>query len=80
MPSAEGIVARFQLHYRCHNCERNVFKTLDVPDVDDAPRDIDELSDSAFLAQQRYWCTPCQSAIGTIVAIKQLPIDEEIAA
>jgi ribosomal protein L37AE/L43A len=79
MPSDVGIRVSFKLHYRCHNCERNVFKRLDVPDVDDAPGDVEELVESAFLQQQRYFCDGCESFIGTLVAITEWRC-EEIAA
>lgn len=69
MPSEDGIRASFKLHYRCHNCERNVFKRLDVPDVDDAPGDVDELLDSAFLQGVRYQCNGCEGFIGQLIAV-----------
>lgn len=73
------IRASFKLHYRCTNCERNVFKRLDVPDVDDAPYDVEELLDSAFLQNARYFCDGCESFIGQIIAVTSWRC-EEIAA
>lgn len=71
MPLPDGCRARFQLLQRCHNCERNQSRILDVPDVEDAPSDIDELMESAFLQSQRFKCRECEGFIGTIVAVKQ---------
>lgn len=79
MPLPDGIAARFKLHYRCLNCERNICRHLDVPDADEAPRDVDELLDSAFLQNQRYFCDGCESFIGTLIAVQQWQ-DEGIAA
>lgn len=79
MTTDVGTRASFKLHYRCHNCERNVFKRLDVPDVDDAPYDIEELLESAFMQRQRYFCDSCESFIGRLVAVTVWRC-EEIAA
>lgn len=74
-----GIRASFKLHYRCHNCERNVFKRLDVPDTDGAPCDVEELLDSAFLQRQRYFCEGCESFIGGLVAVTRWRYEEVLA-
>lgn len=79
MPEDVGIRASFKLHYRCTNCQRNVFKRLDVPDVDDAPYDVEELLDSAFLQNVRYTCDGCESFIGRLIAVTTWKC-EEIAA
>ena len=71
MSLPEGVIARFKLMLRCHNCERNIACVLDVPDADEAPRDIDELMESSLLQSQRFQCQECESSIGTIIAIKQ---------
>lgn len=71
-----GIRASFKLHYRCHNCERAVFKRLDVPDVDDAPGDVEELLESAFLQLQRYLCGGCEGAISTLIAVTRWQAEE----
>ncbi|SMC41327.1 hypothetical protein SAMN06297251_10298 [Fulvimarina manganoxydans] len=65
------IAARFTLFVRCANCLRDTKRCLEVPQADDAPSDIDELLDSAYLAGQRFACTQCDSSIATIVGIKQ---------
>lgn len=74
-----GIRASFKLHYRCANCQRNVFKRLDVPDVDDAPYDVEELMESAFLQRQRYFCDGCESFIGSLVAVTLWRCEEVVA-
>lgn len=70
------IAARFKLHLQCENCRRNSAHTLDVPDADDAPRDIEELLESAFLQAQVFFCTICESAIGTIVGVNRVELQE----
>lgn len=60
---------KFKLHLRCANCRRDTTRLLVVPCIDDAPRDIDELMDSAYLRDQRFSCTSCEGRIGTIVAV-----------
>lgn len=77
MPDA--ICATFKLHYRCYNCTRKVFKRLDSPDVEGAPRDVDELMESSLLQRQRYRCDECESAIGVLIAVT-LWEDEEVLA
>lgn len=66
------IAASFMLFLLCPNCMRTSSKQIDVPNAEDAPQDIDELSESAFLANQAFGCVACESAIGEIVAIKKL--------
>lgn len=77
MPAA--IRASFKLHYRCHNCQQNVFKRLDSPDVDDAPYDVEDLLESALLQNQRYHCTVCEGAIGTLIGVTRWESEEEPA-
>jgi len=79
MSLPECVAARFKLMLRCHNCERNVTCILDVPDADDAPRDVDELMDSAFLRSRRFQCRECEGFIGAIVAIKHWRAQETAA-
>lgn len=71
MSLPDGLIARFKVHFRCLNCERNISKILDVPDVDDAPRDVEELLESAFFQGQRYVCDACEGSIGTLVGVSQ---------
>lgn len=80
MPTHEGYAARFKAFYRCLNCEKNTVRSIDVPDVDDAPVDVDELVESSFFRSIRFHCTVCESAIAQVIAIKQIYEDEEIAA
>ncbi|SEG58920.1 hypothetical protein [Bosea lathyri] len=77
MPLPDGLAARFKVHYRCLNCERNITKTLDVPDVEDAPRGVDELLESAFFQNQRYFCDGCESFIGTLIGVSQWRPEEQ---
>ena len=65
----------FELHIRCENCQRETSRQVTVPLVDDAPRDIDELLDSAFLSSLKYCCRHCQSPIGRLFGV--LPVDRD---
>ncbi|WP_428031525.1 hypothetical protein [Ancylobacter sp.] len=49
---------------------------LDVPAVDDAPTDIDDLLESAFLQRQRFVCASCDMPIGLIAGVAKLKIPE----
>ncbi len=69
---------KFILHMQCENCMRNVSFELVSPAEDDAPTDIDELLDSQFLAEQRFKCRECDSAIGVLVGVNCT--DEQVAA
>jgi hypothetical protein len=59
----------FKLHLRCTNCLKPAVQTLEVPDVDDAPQDIDELLESALLARFPFSCR-CGNVIGQIISVK----------
>lgn len=61
--------ASFELHIRCENCMRESVKTVDVPDVDEAPIDPEDLVDSAFLQSIPYSCRPCGGVIGRLFKI-----------
>lgn len=74
MPS--GIRARFRVHVRCEHCTKDTTKILDVPDEDDAPSDIEELLESAFLMNQSFVCRGCDAPIGVIASIAQVRIPE----
>lgn len=49
---------------------------LDVPDVDEAPTDIEALLESAFLQRQQFVCPKCDNPIGQIAGIAQLRVPE----
>ncbi|MBN9443659.1 hypothetical protein [Bosea sp. (in: a-proteobacteria)] len=67
-----SLAASFKIFLKCENCRRPSSVRLDVPDVDDAPCDVDELVDSAFLQRQVFTCEICESAIGTIIGINRV--------
>jgi hypothetical protein len=69
--STEALAARFQIFLKCENCRRRSCRTLDVPDVEDAPTGVDELVESAFLGRQVFACEVCDSTIATIVGINR---------
>lgn len=60
----------FDLHVRCENCQRPSVQTVHVPQGDYAPRDPDELLDSAFLETVRYRCRHCDCVIGQLFKIE----------
>jgi hypothetical protein len=62
--------AHYHLHLRCHNCHKISGRLLAVPDVDDAPNDIDELLESELLNRIPFSCDKCQNPIATIVGVK----------
>ncbi|RVL61042.1 hypothetical protein [Sinorhizobium meliloti] len=60
----------FTLHIRCDNCLRESSRTVEVPAVDDAPCDVDELMESGFLGALRFNCV-CAGVVGQIIGISQ---------
>lgn len=66
-----AVLARYELHLHCSNCLKNGSAFLDVPDVEGAPCDEEELAESALLSRQRFLCEVCESAIGTLVGISR---------
>lgn len=71
----QNIAARFRLHLRCDNCLREQAKTISVPEVDDAPTDVEELLESAFIHQ--HWATcHCGEVVTGLVAVTKLDLDE----
>lgn len=73
-----GLAARFRLRLRCESCVRESQVVLDVPAVEDAPTDIDELLESAFLERQRFMCPECEGLIGSIASIAKLRLPEAV--
>lgn len=70
--STEALAAQFNVFLKCENCRRRSCRTLDVPDVEDAPTTVDELTESAFLARQVFTCEVCDSTIATIIGINRV--------
>ena len=70
--STEALAARFNVFLKCENCRRRSCRTLDVPDVEDAPCTVDELVESSFLGRQVFKCDVCDSTIATIVGINRV--------
>ncbi len=60
----------FTLHIRCDNCLRESARTIEVPPVDDAPCDVDELVESGFISALRFNCV-CAGLVGQIIGISQ---------
>lgn len=65
----QEIVARFQLHLRCECCAKETMQHLDVPNVERAPRTVDELTSSGMLDFVAYKCASCESEIANLLAI-----------
>ncbi|MBP1852143.1 hypothetical protein J2Z17_003598 [Rhizobium halophytocola] len=61
--------ANYELHIRCENCMREASRIVSVPQVDDAPEDVEELLGSGLLANLRFKCSHCDSAIGRVFAV-----------
>lgn len=62
--------ASFELHIRCDNCMRETERVVNVPNVDDAPCDPEDLIDSAFLQSIPYRCRQCDGNIGRLFKIR----------
>lgn len=77
MSRLNPIAAAFKLHVRCSNCTKDTFQRLEVPDVDDAPRDVEQLMESALLRRQVFACRKCQNPIGQLVAVTQVRVSLE---
>ena len=67
-----GSSRRFELIIRCENCMRESVRCVPVPDVDDAPSDVDELIESSFLGNMRFSCRKCEGVIGLLVGASRL--------
>lgn len=65
------VLGRYELHFFCSNCLKNQSAFLDVPDIEDAPRDAEELAESALLQRVRFVCDQCEGTIGTLVGISR---------
>lgn len=78
-PAELPIAARFKLLARCHNCWRVSGATLPVPAVDDAPRGVDELLESGFLARMRFECDHCDGTICSLVGASPAECDDDDA-
>lgn len=77
---AHTIAARFRLHLRCEQCVTECKRILDVPLADDAPTDIEDLLESAFLQRQSFVCSVCECPIGVIAAVAKLRIPDPAQA
>lgn len=68
--------AAFTLRLRCHHCLKITCRPLLSPDLEDAPSDINELLESAWLQRQTFACAQCENPIATLVSVRQDdPID-----
>ena len=61
----------FDLHIRCENCLRETMRAVEVPKVDDAPSDEDELVESGYLGAMRFVCRRCDGTIGRLFGVAQ---------
>jgi hypothetical protein len=71
------IVARFRLHLRCQNCRGIAAHILDVPDGEDAPRDVEELATSQILGQVKFSCEKCEGNIGIVINADPIRINAD---
>lgn len=63
--------AVFTMRLRCHHCLQITCRELMSPDVEDAPSDVEELLESAWLRRQSFACGQCDNPIATLVSIRQ---------
>ncbi len=66
--------ARFLMRLRCHNCHHTTKREIETPDLDDAPCDVPELLESAWLRRQSFECDQCENPIATLVSVQQLAV------
>jgi len=71
---SEVYVASFKLHLVCSNCLRRSSRTVDVPDVEDAPTDVDDFVYSGMMNRLRFSCGSCQGLIAEVVGVDPLPL------
>lgn len=65
------IRARFTMRLRCHNCHHMTKRVIESPDLEDAPANVEELLESAWLQRQNFGCSECENTIATLIAVKQ---------
>lgn len=63
--------ARFIVRLRCHNCLKTTTRAIESPDLEDAPCNVEELLESAWLQRQSFACGECENPIATLVSVKQ---------
>lgn len=63
--------ARFTMRLRCHNCHHMTSRTIESPDIEDAPATTDELLVSAWLSRQNFGCGQCENSIATLISVQQ---------
>lgn len=66
------VAAKFRLLARCHNCYRMSEGVVPVPEIDEAPRDREELLDSGLLSSMVFRCDHCDGPISTVVGLDRL--------
>lgn len=71
------IRARFTARLRCHNCHHITRRTIESPDIEDAPSNVDELLESAWLQRQNFSCEACGEPIATLISVKQEDLGDE---
>lgn len=65
------IRARFTMRLRCHNCHHMTARTIESPDIEDAPATVEELLESAWLSRQNFGCAQCDTTIATLISVQQ---------
>lgn len=69
MTQETEIVRSFKLHLRCANCRRDAVKVLNVPNVEGAPQDVDDLMEDACMQNLGFMCQACGGLIAKLVAV-----------
>ncbi len=73
------IRARFLMRLRCHNCHHVTKRTIESPDLEDAPACVEELLQSAWLHRQSFSCAECENPVATLVSVQQVPLNDVAA-
>lgn len=59
----------FTMHFCCTNCLKQLARVVHVPQVEDAPYDVDSFVESAAAARVRFSCSRCEGTIGKLIAV-----------
>ncbi|MET3691703.1 hypothetical protein [Methylobacterium goesingense] len=46
-------------------------RTIESPNIEDAPATVDELLESAWLSRQNFGCAQCDNTIATLISVQQ---------
>lgn len=67
-------IAAFRIYVRCSDCMATSSKRVVIPDVEDAPRSVDEFVESGAMASVRFACLRCESAIAEVIGVNEVEV------